>query len=178
MAMTTDSNRRIVAGAFPDRESAERGFSHLSARGYDKDDVSVLMSDDTRKKYFTSDGTLETELGSKAAEGVGAGAAVGGVLGAIVGAVAAVGTSIAVPGLGLVIAGPIAGALAGAGAGGVAGGGVGALIGWGVPEERVKQYEGHVKDGSIVMGVTPRTPEDAEFLASAWEKERARDIYR
>jgi len=178
MATPTDSNQRIVTGAFPDRDSAERGFSHLSARGYDKEDVSVVMSDETRKKYFTSEGTLETELGSKAAEGVGAGAAVGGVLGAIVGAVAAVGTSIAIPGLGLVIAGPLAGALAGAGAGGVAGGGVGALIGWGVPEERVKQYEGHLKDGGIVMGVTPRSAEDADYLASAWEKERARDIYR
>ncbi|MBC7780812.1 MAG: hypothetical protein H7125_12000, partial [Proteobacteria bacterium] len=107
MTPNTDSNKRILTGAFPDRESAERGFSHLASRGYSKDDVSVMMSDDTRKKYFTDQGTLETELGSKAAEGVGTGAAVGGVLGAIVGAVAAVGTAIAVPGLGLVIAGPI-----------------------------------------------------------------------
>jgi hypothetical protein len=178
METTPDSNRRLVTGAFPDRESAERAFSHVSARGYDKGEVSVVMSDETRKKYFTSEGTLETELGSKAAEGVGAGAAMGGVLGAIVGAIAAVGTSIAIPGLGLVIAGPIAGALAGAGAGGVAGGGVGALIGWGVPEERVKQYEGHIDEGGIVMGVTPRNAEDAEFLASAWARERARDIHR
>ncbi|MBC7781102.1 MAG: hypothetical protein H7125_13460, partial [Proteobacteria bacterium] len=87
-------------------------------------------------------------------------------------------TAIAVPGLGLVIAGPIAGALAGAGAGGLAGGGVGALIGWGVPEERVKQYESHINDGGIVMGVTPRNPEDAAFVASAWEQEKARDVYR
>jgi len=176
--MATTSDKRIVTASFPDRASAERGFSHLADRGYTSDDVSVVMSDETRKRYFTSEGTLDTELGSKAAEGVGAGAAVGGVLGAIAGAVAAVGTSIAIPGLGLVIAGPLAGALAGAGAGGVAGGGIGALIGWGVPEERVKEYETHVKEGGIVMGVTPRTPEDADYLASAWEKEKARAIHR
>lgn len=65
-------------------------------------------------------------------------------------AVAAVGMSIAIPGLGLVIAGPLAGAIAGAG--GAAGGLVGALVGWGIPEERVKRYESGIKNGEILMG--------------------------
>ena len=103
------------------------------------------MSDETRKRHFgdTADGR-QTELGTKAAEGAGIGGAIGGSLGAIAAAIAAVGTTIALPGLGLVIAGPLAAAIAGAGAGAATGGIVGALIGWGIPEERVKQYdEGH-----------------------------------
>ena len=51
------------------------------------------------------------ELGSKAAEGAGVGGAIGGTVGAILAAIAAVGTTIAIPGLGLVIAGPLAAAI-------------------------------------------------------------------
>lgn len=176
--MSTEERNKIVAGSFRDRESAERAYAHLESRGYDTKDVNIAMSDETRKKYFTNEGTLETELGSKAAEGAGAGAAVGGTLGAIVGAVVAAGTAVAIPGLGLVIAGPIAGAIAGAGAGGVAGVGIGGLIGWGISEETVKEYETHIKDGGIVMGVTPRNAEDAEFLQDAWYRESRVDVHR
>ncbi|WP_316934295.1 hypothetical protein [Hymenobacter sp. AT01-02] len=112
-------------GTFRDRDSAERAYQSLSSRGYSKDDVNVLMSDDTRKTHFGSD-TPDTELGDKAMEGAGVGSAIGGTAGAVIGAIAAIGTSVALPGLGLVIAGPIAAALAGAGAGGLTGGLVGA----------------------------------------------------
>src|SRR5688572_22633975 len=131
---------RMVTGLFRDRESAERAYATLSERGYGKDDVNLVMSDDTRRRYFATT-SVETELGTKAAKGAGVGGAIGGTVGAVLGAIAAVGTSIAVPGLGLIIAGPVVAALAGAGAGGITGGLVGAMIGWGIPEERVKHYE-------------------------------------
>ena len=106
-----------------------------------------MMSDDTRKKYF-GDVTPGTELsgGTKAAEGFGKGSAIGGGIGAALGAIFAIGTSIVVPGLGLVVAGPIAAALAGAGAGGATGGLVGALIGAGIPEDRAKLYESGIRE--------------------------------
>jgi hypothetical protein len=72
------------------------------------------------------------------------------------------------PGLGLVIAGPIAAGLAGAGAGGAAGGLIGALIGWGIPEERVKEYEAGIRQGGILMGVRPRTPDEALAFQNSW----------
>ena len=133
------SSKPWVTGLFTDRDRAERGYQALTARGYDAKDINLVMSDDTRKKHFASG--AETELGTKAAKGAGVGGAIGGTVGAIAAAIAAVGTSIAIPGLGLVVAGPLAAALAGAGAGGAAGGLVGALIGAGIPEERVKHYE-------------------------------------
>lgn len=170
--------RRMVTGLFRDRDSAERAYRSVSDRGYNRDDVNLVMSDDTRKRYFTDGGAVETELGSKAAEGAGAGAAIGGTLGAIAAAIAAVGTSIAIPGLGLVIAGPIAAAIAGAGAGGAAGTVVGALIGWGIPEERVKHYETGIKEGGILMGVEPRTEADAELLEREWRNARGENVYR
>lgn len=154
-------NKKMVTGLFPDRTSAERAFSSMSERGYTKDDINLVMSDEARSQHFANDEAGETELGTKAAQGAGIGGAIGGSLGAIVAAIAAVGTSIAIPGAGLVIAGPLAAALAGAGAGGATGGLIGALIGYGIPEERVAHYEEGIKQGGILMGVTPKSDEDA-----------------
>jgi hypothetical protein len=161
---------------FPDRDSAERAYQSTTARGYSERDINLAMSDDTRKRYFAEGG--DTELGNKAAEGAGVGSAVGATVGAVAAAIAAVGTSLVIPGLGLIIAGPAAAALAGAGAGGVTGGLIGALVGSGIPEERVKHYESGIKKGGIVMGVTPRSDEDAEYLEREWIKSRGEHIYR
>lgn len=173
---TRDSSG-LLTGLFRDRESAERAYQSLAERGYDKKDVNLVMSDETRKAHFSGDAAQQTELGSKAAEGAGIGGAIGGTLGAIAAAVAAVGTSIAVPGLGLVVAGPLVAALAGAGAGGATGGLLGALIGWGMPEERVKHYETGIKEGGILMGVKPRSEEDARYLEQQWKANRGEHVY-
>lgn len=173
---------RYLTGLFPDRDSAERAYQGVVDRGYKSDDVNLVMSDETRKRHFSGDsGSLagrETELGNKAAEGAGIGASIGGTLGAIAAAMAAVGTSIALPGLGLVIAGPVAAALAGAGAGGAAGSLLGALIGWNIPEERVKEYEEGIKKGGILMGVRPRSDDDASHLEKNWRDSNGQSVFR
>ena len=74
------------------------------------------------------------------------------------------------------IAGPVAAALAGAGAGAATGGLVGALIGWGIPEERVRVYEEGIKKGGILMGVRPRSEEDAAWLQQSWRESRAENV--
>ena len=168
----------VLTGLFRDRDSAERAYQSISDRGYTRDDVNVLMSDDTRKRHFTGATGRETELGNKAAEGAGIGGAIGGSLGAIAAAIAAVGTTIALPGLGLVIAGPLAAAIAGAGAGAATGGIVGALIGWGIPEERVKEYDEGIRDGGILMAVRPKNEEDASFFENSWKSNRGEHVYR
>ena len=166
----------MVTGLFHDRDTAEQAYQSVTERGYDKGDVNLAMSDATRKKYFS--GGKETELGNKAGEGAGVGGAIGGTIGAIAAAIAAVGTSLVIPGLGLVIAGPVAAALAGAGAGGVTGGLVGALIGWGIPEERVKHYEAGIKEGGILMGVKPKNEADATYFEQEWKNRRGDHVYR
>jgi len=154
---------RLVSGLFNDRNSAERVYSSLESRGYSKDDVNLMMSDETRNRYF-GEGTPDTELGSKALEGAGAGSAIGGTLGAIIGGIAAIGTNVLLPGLGLVVAGPIFAALAGAGAGGLTGGLIGALVGSGIPEEHAAEYESGIKNGNVYMGVNARNDEDAQYF--------------
>lgn len=173
------SENRVLTGLFRDRESTESAYNSLRARGYTDDEINVMMSDDTRNKYW-GEGTPgeDTEFGNKALEGTGAGAAIGGTLGAIIGGIAAIGTNVLLPGIGLVVWGPLAAALAGAGAGGLTGGLVGALIGWGIPEEHAKHYESGIKEGGTVLGVTPRTDEDAEYFEKEWRNYRGEHIYR
>lgn len=163
----TNANYPMVTGMFADRESTENAYNMLHEKGYTNDDINVIMSDETRKTHYSEEGD-ETELGSKAASGLGTGSAIGGTIGAIVGVVAAIGTSLVIPGLGLVIAGPLAAGLAGAGAGGITGGVIGGLIGAGIPEERAKLYESGIKDGKVVLGVHPHSEEDAKFFEKEW----------
>ena len=162
---------------FNDRESAERAYNSALSRGYTKDDVNLMMSDQTRDTWF-ADGDADTGLGSKALEGAGTGSAIGGTLGAIIAGIAAIGTSIVLPGLGLIVAGPIAAALAGAGAGGLTGGLIGALVGSGIPEDRAREYEEGIKNGGMVLGVNPRNDEDADYFENDWRTNRGQNIYR
>ena len=171
------AERPMVTGLFNDRDSAEYAYRSASDRGYGNDDVNLVMSDEARHRHFHGDDDEQTELGSKAAEGAGIGAAVGGTVGAVLATLVAVGSTIAIPGLGLVVAGPLAAALAGAGAGGATGTLVGALIGSGIPEERVTHYEAGLKNGGIVMGVTPRSEEDAIAIENSW-RQRGEHVFR
>ena len=155
-----------VTGLYSTPEDANRAYQGLTTKhGYKSDDINVLMSEDTRKRHF-GDVTPGTELsgGTKAAEGLGKGAAIGGGIGAALAAIFAVGSSVLIPGLGLVVAGPIAAALAGAGAGGATGGIIGALIGAGIPEDRAREYERGIGEGGIVIGTKYRDADHARQL--------------
>ena len=103
------------------------------------------------------------------APGLGIGSAIGGTVGAVLAAIAAVGTSIAIPGLGLFVAGPIAAALAGAGAGGATGGLIGLLVGTGIPEHRAKVYDTGVRGGGILLGVEAKSSDEVERLETLLE---------
>jgi hypothetical protein len=149
---------RLVTALFKSKVAAESAVDALLKRGFSRDDISVLMSDATRTKEFA----IQTR--SHAADGLGIGAAAGGAVGAVLAAIAAVGTTLCLPGINLVIAGPIAAALAGAGAGGAAGGVIGALVGAGIPEYRAKVYEAGIKGGGILIGVEARSEEEVDRL--------------
>jgi len=169
----------MLTGMFTDKESSESAYKSLRDRGYSDDEINVLMSDETRNKYYGDGNITDSELGSKAAEGTGIGGAIGGTLGAVIAGIAAIGTNLVLPGLGLVVWGPLAAALAGAGAGGLTGGLVGALIGAGIPEDRAKEYEEGIKSGGTVFGVNPRSDEDAEYFENDWKtNHRGQNIYR
>jgi hypothetical protein len=153
-----EGKAKLITGVFKTKVAAEAAVDTLLKRGYTRDDISVLMSDATKSKEFA----IETR--THAADGLGYGAAVGGTVGAVIAALVAVGTNVVLPGLGLVVAGPLAAALAGAGAGGAAGGLIGALVGAGIPEHRAKVYDASLRAGGILIGVEARNDEEADKL--------------
>jgi hypothetical protein len=138
--------RKEISALFNDSAAAERAYQGLIGAGFSPADVSVLMSADTRGKHFSIEGN------TKVAEGAAAGGAIGGAVGAIAAGLAAVGI-VALPGVGLVAAGPLMAALAGAGAGAAVGGLSGALIGLGIPEHEAKLYSERIAKGAILLGV-------------------------
>ncbi len=177
---TDRSDRRLVTGLYPNPESAGRAYQDLTSRhGYRSDDISVLMSDDTRKRHFGNvKAGDEFKAGTKAAEGAGVGGGVGLGVGAALGALLAAATSIAIPGLGLVVAGPIAGAIAGAGAGGATGSLIGMLIGSGIPEDRAAEYDRGIRDGGIVLGTRAKDDAHAAALEKDFTDYGARNVLR
>lgn len=164
------SKSKLITGLFTNRVAAESAVDAIMKRGYTRDDISVLMSDSTRSKEFA----LQTR--SHAVDGAGIGGAVGGAIGAVLAALVAVGTTLFLPGINLVIAGPIAAALAGAGAGGATGGLIGGLIGAGIPEHRAKVYDTGIRGGGILFGVEAKTDEEVEKLEQLLEDVGAQHV--
>jgi hypothetical protein len=157
-------------GIFSTRADVERTVDALRAEGYRNTDISVLYPLNTGSK------DLAHEQSSKAPEGATAGAVGGAAIGGALGWLVGIG-SLAIPGLGpFIAAGPILAAMAGAGAGGALGGVTGGLIGLGVPEYEAKRYEGHVKDGGILLSVHCDDSEWTKKAKTLLENMGARDV--
>ena len=164
-SITPSGSMPMMTAIFNSRDAAETAYDALLSHGFSKDDVNIVMTDETRKQHFDHSDSDDSALTDKAMEGAGKGSAIGGTVGAVAAAIAAIGTTLALPGLGLLIAGPLAAGLAGAGAGGLAGGLIGALVNSGIPEETAKAYESGLKNGGIVVGVHPRNEADRTYLS-------------
>lgn len=172
---------RFVTAVFRSPDAAERAYRAVVALGYKDADINLVISDETRDRLLSDVG--HPNLSSNAAEsaenpakGADLGGPTGGTLGTIAPVLAAVGTAVLIPGL--VIAGPIAIALMAAGAVGVAGGLIGALKDWGIPQDRVRDYEAAVRDGAILIGVKARSAEDAQQIEQKWRAEGGRFVER
>jgi hypothetical protein len=149
-----------VFGIYERAPQVEHALDLLKERGFRNTDVSVLMPHNIGSK------DIGTEKGTKAPEGAATGAGSGALIGGALGWLVGIG-SLAVPGLGpLLAAGPIVAALAGAGAGGAVGGLTGSLIGLGIPEYEAKRYEGRVSKGGILLSIHA---DDKDWARSAEE---------
>ena len=167
------SSAALVTALFTDGSGVERAYQAALARGYSQDEINLVLSEETRRRYFTA-GQVPSDLAEKAAEATEKktsaakelGGPTGGTAATIAPALAAAGTAALLPGL--ILAGPVAVALAAAATVGVAGGLVGALTNWGIPKGRVEQSEQSIREGNILIGVNARTEEDARRLRQDW----------
>lgn len=171
------NNEPLLVGMFDDRDGAEKAYGDLKAMGYQAGEIHVMMTSEGKERHFKDiSGSDRSEMGNKALEGTGAGAAIGGITGGIAGAIAALGTNLLIPGLGLVVLGPLAAGLAGAGAGGITGGIIGALIGAGIPEEKADVFEEGLRKGDIILAIRPHSSADADTLKRRWQEFHAHDV--
>jgi hypothetical protein len=159
-----------VLGIVHSEPQAARIVDDLRAAGFSNNDISALFPDKQSTRDFAH------EQSTKAPEGATAGAATGGLLGGALGWLAGVG-SLAIPGLGpLIAAGPIVATLSGAAAGAGVGGLTGALVGYGIPEFEAKRYEGKVKGGNILLSVHAESGEQVSRAKEIFKRADAEDV--
>jgi hypothetical protein len=164
----------VVTALFDNAPAVERAFGAALALGYEPAEVNLLLSEETRRRLFGPGQVTESvaeraQAGARygsSKEAAALGGPTGGTAGTLAPAAAAIGAALLIPNL--VLAGPVAIALAAAGAVGVAGGALGALTHWGIPKHRIEDYEQGVREGGILVGVKPRSAEDASRLQEQW----------
>jgi hypothetical protein len=161
---------KALVALFTDGIAAESAYLLLKDLRYAENDISVLLSDESRIRYFSDPGLRGEVIGSTITGGPGMGAAVGAGTGAVLGGMLAAAAVIAFPGISLVALGPLAAIAAGSGLGGLGGVWLGSLLGVGIPEDQAKNYEEKLRRGNILIGVSPRSDEDREIIMTEWNK--------
>ncbi|AUX44185.1 hypothetical protein SOCE26_056490 [Sorangium cellulosum] len=133
---------KLVNGLVQTRDEAEAAAERIIDCGYTRQDISMLMTDATRHRCFAiPDGSTPTHTFG-----------------------AAIAMSVVVPGLGFVVAGPLAAAVATAVGSGMTGGLREILLSQGVPKHWAERYESGVRRGGILVSVFARNDRDAELL--------------
>lgn len=155
--------KKALFGLAKSADQAASIVDQLRVAGFSNSDISVLSTDRAGTRHFAH------EQHTKAPEGAAVGGGSGVVLGAAFGWLAGIGT-LAIPGLGpLIAAGPIIATLAGAGGGAVVGGIIGSVIGLKTPEFEALQYDDKMNGGKILISV---------HTADGTERECAKGIFK
>ena len=89
------SDAPIVTAVFRTAAQVESAHEAAVGRGYKIGDVNVVMSEDTRRRLYTQNPEISSEIGKKAAEGAELGGPTGGPVGIAISIAAAVGAAIA-----------------------------------------------------------------------------------
>lgn len=134
--------KKNIFAVFNKFQEADDALIALDAKGYGHENISVIGQE----------GVLKSKDVSNTAEDAGKGAGVGGLLGLIAGVAA-----LPIPGVGPIIGtGSIIGGLfGGAGLGAAVGGLIGIIQDMmGKDEKLAGKYEGAIKEGKIMLGVT------------------------
>ncbi len=161
---------KLVTGTFETRTAAEAAIRDLETNGFRDEQISLIVSDDTRKAHFGAHDHDDDDAVEDNAE---AGAASGGLVGAIVGAVAAA-PLLAIPGTQIVAAGALI--LAGIAGGAITGGIVGALVGLGVPKAEAEMYKQDLNNGRVLVMAKPANDVQHSAAKNIFDKQNAYNV--
>ena len=167
---------KTISGLFDDRTEAQNVMRELLDEGYAREDISMMAKEpETREKdkqvvveYVEEEGREQVE---DMAKGAGTGAAIGGAAGLLLGL-----TSLAIPGIGPVLAaGPLAAAIAGAGLGGSIGGLLSGLTRLGVGNDDAHSLAEGVRRGATLVSVNV-PDKDTEMVIGLMKRHGAIEI--
>jgi uncharacterized membrane protein len=134
----------IVSGIFTTAANAQVAVERLRDLGVPSGDISMIAREVER---------VAEPVAAPAASATASGVATGGLFGGLAGLLVGLGT-LAIPGIGPVLAaGPLLGALGGAAIGAATGGLLGALVDLGVPEEYATTYVTEIERGQVLVTV-------------------------
>jgi hypothetical protein len=143
---------RVITATFSDAEKARQLYDHFRGRGYSEDEINLLMSESTQTQVFAAGVHPPQAMGPGHGRSQIAETAASTAVGSFAGLAAGLAISAALPGLGLVLLGP----LVGAGTGAMAGGAVGALHGLAVAREEEKAVHDVLDNGGVLLGIVPK----------------------
>ena len=143
-------NEQIIYALFDSPHAVEVALKDLNQAGVTLDDISILMTEDTR------DGDFAPLALTKTTEGAATGSVMGGFVGIVLGGLAALGSTMT-GGIGLLVMGPALGFAA-------AGGLIGGLIGHGIPEAEAKHLHDQVEAGKVLVAVHVDQAHDADVI--------------
>lgn len=163
--------KKAVIGIVDSTAQAEIAVNELQrVGGIPTQDISVVLPDRRESHGFA------TEHHTKAPEGAVLGSSAGGILGGTLGLLAGIGT-LAIPGIGpLIAAGPLLATLSGVAAGAAVGGISGALVGMGIPESEARSYEGRLRAGDVLIAVHTESQAEQRAARDILDRVGARDI--
>jgi hypothetical protein len=147
-----------AVGVFQSQAQAERAIADLRAAGFRDDQIGMVARDAESQDIVVTNVQEHTMAEEGAVAGVVAGAGVGSLigLGIAAGVIPVVGPALALGTLGTMLLNAAGGAaLAGV---------VGALVGFGIPEDDARWYEGEVQNGRYLV-----TCEAAGRYDEAWQ---------
>tara|TARA_B100000686_G_scaffold339614_1_gene413979 strand:+ start:1321 stop:1839 length:519 start_codon:yes stop_codon:yes gene_type:complete len=147
---------QLLTTTLRNRSELQSTLNELEQIGVRDEQITVLSNEKTHHKHF---GTLDEDHQEETVEeGAAEAATSGGLVGAVLGGVITA-TSLALPGVNILVGGALAATLVGAGAGAmtgaVAGGLLGALGTYGVTEAEARKYEEDIRAGRILLMVKP-----------------------
>jgi len=151
------ATQMTVVGVFEDRDTADRAIDALRSAGFGPEQIGVVTrGDETSRLPRNADINMDgVDDDDAAADRAGEGASIGALSGAAIGGLVGLGVlSGVIPVIGPALAGGTLAVILSNAAGGAAIAGVaGALLGWGIPEEEARYYEGELTAGRTIVTV-------------------------
>ncbi len=142
--MEEANENQILVAEYVNLENAKQALVVLKNQGFTLDHLSIVSrSDDSTLDKLRDESLIKEQSAETASKGAAVGAAIGGLFGAPMAVATLIGP--------FFLLGPIVTMGAGAALGGL----LGAASHWGVPREKIEEYERHVEEGRALVIVQP-----------------------